>query len=307
MRRILPAIILLSSPVFAQTIGPQTFASVGGDCTFSTTNITCTKTGGVALTTLATSGYANIATPFNTAAGFQAFNAVPSGTNNTAFGYQAGKILSSGSNNTFVGQSAGIAVTNGTTNTVVGAASFITANASGNTVVGYNSLQFGAGTNDTAIGNQVLGQTTSGQDRTAIGYGAGFFQGRVQGGHTSTNAVSTASFGTYIGFQTSPSSTTQRDYQTIIGAGAIAYDAGASVTLGLIGTDTVYTGPAVIGMATVTTYYIASGLPSCTAALTAARAFITDAAAAPVFSSAVTGGGTLGIPVYCDGTAWRNG
>ena len=38
-----------------------------------------------------------------------------------------------------------------------------------------------------------------------------------------------------------------------------------------------------------------------------ARSFITDGAASPVFSSAAAGGGTLGTPVYSDGTIWRNG
>lgn len=37
------------------------------------------------------------------------------------------------------------------------------------------------------------------------------------------------------------------------------------------------------------------------------RTFITDSAASPVFGAAVTGGGSLYLPVYSDGANWRNG
>lgn len=38
-----------------------------------------------------------------------------------------------------------------------------------------------------------------------------------------------------------------------------------------------------------------------------ARTFITDAAAAPVFRAVVAGGGSIFLPVFSDGTNWRNG
>jgi len=38
-----------------------------------------------------------------------------------------------------------------------------------------------------------------------------------------------------------------------------------------------------------------------------ARTFVTDAAAAPVFRAIATGGGTIFLPVFCDGSNWRNG
>jgi hypothetical protein len=38
-----------------------------------------------------------------------------------------------------------------------------------------------------------------------------------------------------------------------------------------------------------------------------ARTFITDAAAAPVFRAVATGGGAIFLPVFSDGTDWRNG
>jgi len=48
-------------------------------------------------------------------------------------------------------------------------------------------------------------------------------------------------------------------------------------------------------------------LPACTASLKGAHQFITDGAASPSFAAAAAGGGSLFLPVYCDGTIWRNG
>jgi len=38
-----------------------------------------------------------------------------------------------------------------------------------------------------------------------------------------------------------------------------------------------------------------------------ARTFITDGAAVPVFGAVAVGGGALFLPVFSDGTNWRNG
>ncbi len=276
--------------------------------------------------------------PFSTMFGFQAGSGT--GVDNTTFGYQAGKLLatehdstyigfqaganaaasfntgvgatalifSSGFYNTGVGSNAGAGITSGSGNTGVG---FLTLNAVGvssnNTAVGINALTATTTGYNTAVGGNILVGLSSGGQVTALGFGAGYYSGTTVGGQISTNKVTTASYGTYLGFQASPSSTTARDYQTVIGAGALGYDAGNTVTLGLIGTDTPYMGPAVVGMKTVTTYYIVSTLPAASAALAGARAYVTDALASPVFSAAAVGGGSLAIPVYCDGTVWRNG
>ncbi len=325
MKRLLLALLLLAPNAYAQTIGPPSFAAISGDCSFSGTAITCTKTNSTALTTLATSGFANIATPFETAAGFQALNAT-TGVNDTAFGYKAGRGITSGTDGTFVGFQAGLVDTgsfnsvfgsqtaqnmsSGGQNTIIGASSYgLETGASFNSVLGVTALNTENGSvgANTAIGWSALRGVTTGAQNTALGYGAGHFSGVTIAGQSNTNTVTTGLYGTYLGFQAAPSSTTARNYQTVLGAGAVGFDAANTVTLGLAGTDTPYMGAAVIGMKTITTYYIVSQLPSCTAALTAARAFVTDSAAAPVFSATATGGGALGIPVYCDGTAWRNG
>lgn len=60
--------------------------------------------------------------------------------------------------------------------------------------------------------------------------------------------------------------------------------------------------PIVIG-----TYNTFATLPACAAALKGARQYITDGPATPTFTAAAAGGGSLFVPVYCDGTTWRNG
>lgn len=51
--------------------------------------------------------------------------------------------------------------------------------------------------------------------------------------------------------------------------------------------------------------YTVANLPS--AHVRYRRAWVSDGAAAPVFSAAPTGGGSLLLPVYDDGTTWRYG
>ncbi|PWT78227.1 MAG: hypothetical protein C5B60_01565 [Chloroflexi bacterium] len=52
--------------------------------------------------------------------------------------------------------------------------------------------------------------------------------------------------------------------------------------------------------------YTFATLPSA-AANKGMLAIISDGAAAPVFSAAAAGGGSLSTAVYSDGTTWRNG
>lgn len=52
---------------------------------------------------------------------------------------------------------------------------------------------------------------------------------------------------------------------------------------------------------------IVADLPAPTAVNKGSRIFITDGAASPVFGAVVTGGGSLYLPAYSDGSNWRNG
>lgn len=53
--------------------------------------------------------------------------------------------------------------------------------------------------------------------------------------------------------------------------------------------------------------FIVSTLPAASAGNKGTRTFITDGAAVPVFGAIVAGLGTLVLPVFSDGTNWRNG
>lgn len=47
-------------------------------------------------------------------------------------------------------------------------------------------------------------------------------------------------------------------------------------------------------------------LPACTAGLKFGRRTVSDAAAAPVYNATAAGGGSIALPVMCDGTNWKN-
>jgi hypothetical protein len=54
------------------------------------------------------------------------------------------------------------------------------------------------------------------------------------------------------------------------------------------------------------TVYTVATLPSASAYGKGTRAFVTDSLA-PAFGATVTGGGSVAIPVYSDGTNWKVG
>lgn len=53
--------------------------------------------------------------------------------------------------------------------------------------------------------------------------------------------------------------------------------------------------------------YTVATLPAAVAGNKGAQTYITDGAAVPVFGAIVVGGGSLFLPVFCDGANWRNG
>ncbi len=280
------------------------------------------------------------ATPFMTRAGFGAL-AGTSATDNTAFGWGAGNGVTSNGDctfvgykagftatgaqhtvvgslagsgrvmsltrNTLIGYNAGLNISTGGENTIVGAAAMAGATVTGaqNTAVGSAALNnCNSGTKVSAVGYASLLGNNSGARNSALGWGAGYQTTAA----SATNALTTANNCTFLGEATTFSTTTQRDYTTVIGSEATAYDAANTVTIGRIGTDNIYTGPAVIGMATVTTYYTIGTLPTPTAALKGARAFVTDGLVATGFGNAVAGTGAVLLPVICDGiSAWLYG
>ena len=71
-------------------------------------------------------------------------------------------------------------------------------------------------------------------------------------------------------------------------------------TAGVAGTCT--TAQSTVGAIQVLTGYTVSTLPACTVAGTSA--YVTDALS-PTWNGALTGGGSVVVPVFCNGTTWR--
>jgi len=52
--------------------------------------------------------------------------------------------------------------------------------------------------------------------------------------------------------------------------------------------------------------FTTSTIPACVAGLKGAMVYVTDSAAAPVYNSNYTAGGSTVIPVFCNGSNWTN-
>lgn len=140
----------------------------------------------------------------NTALGAYALQSLSIGDNNTALGPFALTAVTSGSNNTAVGSGAG-AATNGSRNTLVGATagSTLTAVATNNVAVGYDSMSAATDpSGNVAVGASTLRTQTSGTN-TAVGYesGAGMTSGSSNTlcGYRSGTALTSGNRNTFVG------------------------------------------------------------------------------------------------------------
>jgi hypothetical protein len=132
----------------------------------------------------------------------------------------------------------------------------------------------------------------SGSNNTAFGYQAGF-------GNASANANTTGTNNTYLGYQTVGSAKSNTN-EMVIGYQAVGLGSNTTV----IGNTSV-TLTQTYGVTKSTNYTVAT-LPSASTNGVGAKAFVTDALA-PTFGTTVTGGGTVPVPVYSDGTNWKVG
>ena len=246
----------------------------------------------------------------NVAVGYQAGYSNSVGTSNTFNGYQAGFNNTTGGSNAFYGYRTGYAVTTGSNNTAVGANCFLT-NISGNfcVVIGSDNQSSSTGSNNTSIGYGSLYSTSSGASLTAVGRlslrnnttGSNNIAFGDQAGYgaASANANTTGSNNTYIGYQTVGSGVNNTN-EMVIGYQAVGLGSNTTV-IGNTSTTLTQT----YGVTKSTNYTVAT-LPSASTSGVGARAFVTDALA-PVFGSAVAGGGAVPIPVYSTGSAWYVG
>jgi hypothetical protein len=133
--------------------------------------------------------------------------------------------------------------------------------------------------NQCAFGHKALYANTTGSQNTAVGFQAGW-------GAAGVNANTTGSNNVYVGASTVGSASTN-SYEAVIGSN-LTGNGSNSTTVGGVFYSTLYT------VATLPTASVGG------------RSFVTDASA-PVFGTAVTGGGAVAVPVYYDGTQWRVG
>jgi hypothetical protein len=104
-----------------------------------------------------------------------------------------------------------------------------------NVAIGIQSMQsLTTGYSNTGVGLSSFDALTTGYGNTGIGQNVGY-----QGG---SSDLTTGTYCTFVGFGAILGSSTQRNYTTVIGANATAVLFDNSITLGRIGTDTVYGG-----------------------------------------------------------------
>jgi trimeric autotransporter adhesin len=178
----------------------------------------------------------------NTASGFEALYFNSTGSNNTATGQGALEDNSTGNFNTATGSGALANNTKGIGNTASGLeALYFNTTGNGNTANGLTALESnGTGSNNTATGNEALTYNTTGSNNTASGNQAlalnttGINNAASGDGALYYNA--TGSYNTGLGYGASPdSNSTNLNYATAIGAGAVVSQSNSLVLGGPLG------------------------------------------------------------------------
>lgn len=165
-------------------------------------------------------GYQGGTGSYNVGLGTSTLYNLTSGQTNTAAGYQSGFYVDSGDDNAFLGYRAGFNTASADQNTFVGAYAGYGANAntSGyNTAVGRSALEkHGSTSNCSAVGRNALYEVTSGSNNTAIGNDAGYADASGV-----TNATTTGSNNTFLGYQAVASSSTASN-EVVLGNSSVA-------------------------------------------------------------------------------------
>lgn len=218
----------------------------------------------------------------------------------TSIGYFAGADTTSGRRNTAVGTYALESVTTGYQNTSLGV------HAGGGNLTGYSNTMIGYSAGSaTRPMNQ---QNTAVGDSALVGTGANIGIGNVALGFRALADINTADYCIGIGYAAGKYANLSRqvfidgaDRSNITNAQNIGLIYGRHESTA-IAQVLHLNAPTRIGPPSVTV----ATLPAAAAGYAGFRAFVTDANAT-TFASIVAGGGSNGVPVYCDGTNWRIG
>jgi hypothetical protein len=217
-------------------------------------------------------GYASVAI------GYQSLLVNTTGKRNTAVGVYTLTANTTGYANSAFGTHAGDSVTTGAENTLIGydAGPAITTG-NFNTAVGGEAFNAGTGSLNVAVGYVALGSINSADQCIGIGYSAGRYANASR--QLFIDNVERSNIGN------------AQDIGLIYGKGE-----STAIAQRLNFNALVRVGPPSLTV---------SSLPAATG-LAGYCAFVTDANAT-TFASIVAGGGSNGVPVYCDGTNWRIG
>lgn len=238
----------------------------------------------------------------NVGIGYNALNANTNGSENVAIGASTG---GNGSNNTFVGSGIAAAstgsnnigvgffalnaLTSGTYNVAIGPqAQDLATSGTGNVSVGYATYRNATGSYNAALGYTAGINLTTGAQNLCLGYAA-------------CSGITTGSYNTVLGNITGLPSGLSNAIILGDGQGNIKLDYNKTVS-------GAWRSPAQIGATNfqATAIYSAAGtpLPTCNAGAEGTWAAISDATT-PTYNGAYTSGGTVHVPVYCDGTGWK--
>ena len=142
--------------------------------------VTTTVGYGVFIGRSVASGLMTAAADGTVAIGFNALDALTSGTTNTAVGHQTGLLCTTASDNTYIGHTVGVAThVDDFGTTAVGSGAYSGTHTGSvnqyNTAIGYNSMDaaMNGALKNTAVGAGALGAITTGVQNVAIGYDAG--------------------------------------------------------------------------------------------------------------------------------------
>ncbi len=231
----------------------------------------------------------------NVGVGFGVLSVLTTGTGNMGLGGAACFSVSSGANNVCMGTNAGVNLGIGVSNVAIGTNALATA-ASGqtNVAIGQNSLALTTVSNNVGVGYLSGNTLTTGGQNTFVGSTAG-------------QSITTGSNNSVFGRCTGLAAALANAIVLCDGAGSIRYDWGSTTAATATLAGPVNVTGALTASTTLrsSTIYSAAGtpLPTCNGAAEGTWAAVSDATG-PTYAANYTSGGTVHVPVYCNGTNW---